>query len=125
MNDRITGIAMSLKKDGYTPLSLSRKEICNLVSALGNSTKKALVCEAIAHNQGMRTNAIRDYANCSNVPNAAQDANKVLLNHGLMIICVQPPREAYNAGFHYWYLVQAPTQYISVKMAMNDPHFDC
>ncbi len=118
------GIAMSHKKNGLTPVVLPKKEILNLKSVLGNTTKKALTFEAVANNQGIRTNDIRDHAFCSNVPQAAIDANKKLMNHGLMIICDKPAHKARNAAFHHWYLVQAPIHNLSVQMASNDPLFD-
>lgn len=123
MTGLTNGIAMSHKKNGLTPVVLTQKDISSLKSLLGNTTKKALVLDAVANNQGIRTNDIRTFANCSNVPQAAIDANKKLMNHGLMIICVKPSHLAHNAAFHYWYLVQAPIQNISVQLAMNDPRY--
>lgn len=114
------GLAMPHKKIGCTPVVLSAKEVAQLLKLLGYTTKKALAFQAIAQKQGIRTDEVRLFANCSNVPNAAIDANKKLMNYGLMLICDKPAHKAYNSGFHFWYLVEAPIQQVPVAMAMND-----
>ncbi|MGO2497762.1 MAG: hypothetical protein ACTH6I_07050 [Vibrio litoralis] len=122
-NVKYVGMAQSTKKHGQTLITLSNQEIQSLLSPLGTNTKKALTFQAIAQQQGIRTDAIRSFANCSNVPQAAIDANKKLMNYGLMLHCVKPPHGAYNSAFHFWYLIQAPIQYLNVEMAVNDGLF--
>lgn len=117
------GLVQPSKKYGQTLITLSNKEIQSLLTPLGTDTKKALTFQAIAQQQGIRTDDIRLFANCSNVPQAAIDANKKLMNYGLMLHCVRPPHGSYNSGFHFWYLIEAPIEYVNVEMAVNDGLF--
>ena len=121
MSIYINGMAMP-KKNGQTPITLSKGEIKKLLLLLGN-TKKAAVFEAIANNPGIRTDEIRNFANCSNVPALAYQATKKLMNHGLMLECFKPAGVASNAQFHYWYLIKAPMVNVPVTMSVNDPNF--
>lgn len=123
MRNSNVGLAMPRKVDGYTRVSVSDKELKTLLTSLGVTTKKALVLKAVVQNPGWKTDAIRNFACCSNVSQAADDANKKLMNFGLMIICTKPSYVAKNAVFHNWYLVQAPIEMLPVKMATNDGRY--
>ncbi len=119
------GLAQPTQKNGQnlTLVTLSEKEQNSIAAVLGNDTKKALTFLAVANKQGSRTNEIRMFANCSNVPQAAIDANKKLMNYGLMLVCLKPPHKAYNSAFHFWYLIQAPIMDIPVSMSANDGRY--
>lgn len=114
------GMIRPTKKHGQHLVTLSNDEIESISKAMGSKYKKTLTFVAVARKQGIRTDEVRLFANCSNVPNAAIDANKKLMNYGLMLHCVKPPHGAYNSGFHFWYLIKAPIMTLPVGMAVND-----
>lgn len=88
----------------------------------GRFAKIALVFLAIARNQGIKTDEIRNLADsCSNPADSIRDINKKLMNKGLMIVRMDPVGVAPNESCHHWFLVEAPIQQISVKMSSNDP----
>nr|AKN40950.1 hypothetical protein [Enterovibrio norvegicus] len=87
----------------------------------GKDSKMALVFESIALTQGVKTDAARRYANCSNIPNMVDNINKKIMSLGLMIVRVDPWGVPPNADFHHWYLVEAPIMNVPVQMAVNDP----
>ncbi len=91
----------------------------------GKLAKAALVLRAIAQNQGIKTNVIRNLADdCSNPADSIRDINKKLMNKGLMIIRMDPVGVAPNECCHHWFLVEAPNQQVPVKMSSNDPLYD-
>ncbi|ENM8378397.1 hypothetical protein ND980_15535 [Vibrio diabolicus] len=116
----VLGMVQSTKKCGSYLVTLSNDEISSISKALGLKYKKTLTFVAVAQKQGIRTDEVRLFADCSNVPQAAIDANKKLMNFGLMLVCDKPTYGASNSGFHYWYLVKAPIMYLPVDMAVND-----
>ncbi|ANS87900.1 hypothetical protein VSVS12_04200 [Vibrio scophthalmi] len=90
----------------------------------GKLAKAALVLRAIAQNQGIKTDEIRNLADaCSNPAHSIRDINKKLMNKGLMIIRMDPVGVAPNESCHHWFLVEAPIEQIKVHMASNDPLF--
>ncbi|HHG3093055.1 TPA: hypothetical protein ACPVXD_003263 [Vibrio parahaemolyticus] len=119
------GLAQPTLKNGQnlTLVTLTEKEQASIAAVLGNKTKKALTFLAVAKQQGSRTNEIRTFANCSNVPQAAIDANKKLMNYGLMLVCLKPPHAAYNSAFHFWYLIEAPIMNVPISMSSNDGRY--
>jgi hypothetical protein len=120
ISKRKVGMIRPTKKHGLHLITLTTDEINSISKSLGFKFKKTLTFVAVAQKQGIRTNEIRLFADCSNVPQAAIDANKKLMNFGLMLICEKPSHGVYNSDFHYWYLVEAPIMTIRVGMAVND-----
>ncbi|TKF14499.1 hypothetical protein FCV43_19645 [Vibrio genomosp. F6] len=103
--------------DGYSLWWRKRKD--------GKVAKAALVLCAIAQNQGIKTNEIRNLADaCSNPADSIRDINKKLMNKGLMIIRMDPVGVAPNESCHHWFLIEAPIQQVSVKMSSNDPLYN-
>ena len=71
-------------------------------------TKTADVLRCINSKPGVKTDEIRSFANCSNVPCLVDSINKRLKPHGYKIERLDPQGKAVNADFHSWYLINIP-----------------
>lgn len=109
----------------FPVIRLPRAEMESLAKGLGKQgqSKKAAVFRCIAQKPGVTTDVARISGNCSNIPDMVYSINKKLMNRGLMIYRESPKGVAPNAGFHHWYLVEAPIMQVDVAYASNDPRF--
>ncbi|WP_435000179.1 hypothetical protein ACRZ5S_22460 (plasmid) [Vibrio scophthalmi] len=124
---------MTILKRSLTPVSnapyqLTASEFTQLSrtlwnTSLGKVTKSALLLKAISDNPYAQTTTLRNLANCANVPDLVANINKKLMNHGLMIVRIEPVGVPRNADFHKWCLVKANITHIPVQMSVNDPTF--
>ncbi|WP_305406525.1 hypothetical protein [Photobacterium leiognathi] len=88
----------------------------------GKLSKASMILRAIAMNQGIKTDEIRNLADaCSNPAHSIRDINKKLMNKGLLIVRMDPVGVAPNECCHHWFLVEAPIETVKVQMSSNDP----
>ena len=70
-----------------------------------------MILRAIATNQGIKTNEIRNLADvCSNPADSIREINKKLMNKGLLIVRMEPIGVAHNECCHHCFLVEAPIE---------------
>lgn len=111
--------------DGFSIVSLPEKEVRQLAMLFGKGgdSKTGHVFSAIAIIPGLKSDEVAIEADAvgSYIPRMCSHATTKLMNHGLMLHCVEPAGKPRNGDYHQWYLVEAPIEYLSVEMAVNDP----
>ncbi|RJE76797.1 hypothetical protein BGP78_10320 [Pseudoalteromonas sp. MSK9-3] len=99
---------------------LSKLELKKVLSGFGK-TKMRRAIEYVAHHPGELTHTVRSQSECSNISEAFRNANKRLLNVGLLIVCQPQKGKGKTQDVHQWYLIHAPVVKVGVHHASNDP----
>ncbi|MCG7535816.1 hypothetical protein [Pseudoalteromonas sp. OOF1S-7] len=99
---------------------LSESELNKVLIGFGK-TKMRRAIEYVAMHPGELTHIVRSQSGCSNISEAFRNANKRLLNVGLMVVCQPQKGKGRTQDVHHWYLIHAPLVKVKVQHASNDP----
>ncbi|MCF6441054.1 hypothetical protein L1077_16580 [Pseudoalteromonas luteoviolacea] len=99
---------------------LTKSELNKALVGFGK-TKMRNAIEYVASHPGDITHVVRSQSGCSNISEAFRNANKRLLNVGLMVVCKPQKGKGKTQDVHQWYLIHAPIVQVKVQHASNDP----